>query len=146
MHSHHHLTLKNLKLKVTPKRLAILDILTREQIYLSPEEIWERMKRRFKRIGLPTIYRNLEELSEGLVISQVILPDRQLRYFFCANQNHHHHFICLSCRRVEDVNFCGVKELEKEVRRIQGMILSHILQVNGLCRKCSSEKRDRHEI
>jgi Fe2+ or Zn2+ uptake regulation protein len=138
------LTLKKLNLKNTPKRLAILEILIKESVYLSPEEVWKKMKKRFKRVGLPTVYRNLEELSEGNIISKVNHPNRQLYYYFCQNQSHHHHFVCLSCRKVEDINFCGLHELEKEVsKKIQGKILSHIMQVNGLCKNCSEKKDEK---
>ena len=135
------LALKKLNLKITPKRVAILEILMKESVYLSPEEIWKEMKKRFVKIGLPTVYRNLEELSEGNIISKVNHPNRQLYYYLCQNQSHHHHFICLSCRRVEDINFCGVKELEEEVKKkIKGKVLSHVLQVNGLCKNCLKKK------
>jgi Fur family ferric uptake transcriptional regulator len=95
------------------------------------------MKKRFIKIGLPTVYRNLEELSERNVISKVTHPDRQLYYYLCQNQSHHHHFICVSCRRVEDINLCGARDAEREVeKKIGGKVLSHILQVNGLCKHC----------
>lgn len=137
-------TLKRLSLKVTPKRVALLEILADEMVYLCPEEIWRRMQRRFSTIGLPTVYRNLEELAEGGVISKVLHPDRKLYYYYCANSDHHHHFICLSCRRVEDVAFCAERELTREVtEKIRGKVLSHILQINGLCRRCLPRSRRR---
>ncbi len=129
--------LRSLNLKITPKRLAILDILMNEAAYLSPEEIWTKMKKQFRRIGLPTIYRNLGELSERNIISKVTHPNRQLYYYFCANRSHHHHFVCLSCRSVEDINFCALDELRKEVKRKHnGKVISHIFQANGYCRNC----------
>jgi len=138
-------TLQNLQLKTTPKRLAILEVLAQESIYLSPEEIWKRMKERFEKIGLPTVYRNLEELSEGHVLSKVVLPDGQRYYYLCKNRSNHHHFVCIDCRKVEDIHCCGVKKIEEEVRkRIKGMMVSHILQVNGLCRECSRSKKNGH--
>jgi len=143
MSQDHRKALRNLSLKVTPKRLALLEILAGARGFLSPEEVWRQMKLRFKRIGLPTVYRNLEELAQGMIITTVLLPDRQLYYYLCRNQDHHHHFVCLSCRRVEDVHFCGFEEIEKEVRRLRGTVLSHILQVNGLCSECSKTKGPR---
>jgi Fe2+ or Zn2+ uptake regulation protein len=139
--------LRSLNLKITPKRVAVLDILMNESAYLSPEEIWTKMKKRFRRIGLPTIYRNLEELSERNIISKVTHPNRQLYYYFCPNRSHHHHFVCLSCRNVEDINFCALDELQKEVKRkLNGKVISHILQVNGYCRNCLTKKRKKNEI
>ncbi|MEW6586189.1 MAG: transcriptional repressor [Nitrospirota bacterium] len=129
--------LRRLRLKVTPKRLAILAILKEETGYLSPEEVWRKLKRQFGRIGLPTVYRNLEELAQGDVISKVTHPDRKLYYYLCGNTSHHHHFICLSCRTVEDIRFCAINELQKEVKKkLNGKVVSHILQVNGFCRNC----------
>lgn len=133
--------LKTLNLKVTPKRLAILEILAAEPGYLGPEEVWQKMKKRFKSIGLPTIYRNLEDLANGGVLIKIIHPDRKLYYYFCGNAGHHHHFICVSCKKVEDLSFCGADEIEKEVRdSLKGHVVSHLLQVYGLCEDCSLSK------
>jgi Fe2+ or Zn2+ uptake regulation protein len=132
-------TLKSLNLKATPKRLAILTLMGREAAYISPEEIWLKLKSQFDRVGLPTVYRNLEELAAGGVITTVIHPNRQLYYHFCPNRDHHHHFICVACRKVEDVDFCGLENIEREVgERIGGKVLSHVVQVNGLCRSCAA--------
>ena len=133
--------LKGLSLKSTPKRIALLEILDDENIYLSPESIWKKMQQRFKRIGLPTVYRILDELHEGNIISRVIHPNRQLYYYLCRNEEHHHHFICVSCSRVEDLHFCAEKEIESlVVKDMKGQVLSHILQINGLCSRCLTEK------
>jgi Fe2+ or Zn2+ uptake regulation protein len=50
-----HRSVKKLGLKATPKRIAILEILSEEFVYLCPEEIWRKLQARFKRIGLPTL-------------------------------------------------------------------------------------------
>lgn len=131
--------LRELNLKITPKRRAILDILAGEGGYASPEEIWRKLRLRFARVGLPTVYRNLDELAEGGVVTTILHPDRKLYYYYCGNPSHHHHFVCLSCRRVEDVAFCGLAEIEK---RVGGRVVSHILQVNGYCRHCLEKSED----
>lgn len=131
--------LKELELKATPKRVAILDILSGEKVYLSPEQVWTRLKQRFSSIGLPTVYRNLEEMANGGIIFKVIHPDRKLYYFYCSNHRHHHHFVCTTCRRVDDLTSCALQEIEKEVsENLNGTISSHIMQVFGKCRQCSS--------
>ena len=140
--------LKDLGLKETPKRRAVLEVLADEPGFLSPEEIWRVLKVRFETIGLPTVYRNLEELAGGGVISTVIHPTRQLYYYFCTgNTGHHHHFICTSCRRVEDIPKCTVAAMEGEiVTRTGGKITSHIVQFNGLCRDCLTDENGRQEL
>lgn len=139
MEQGHARALKDAGMKATPKRLAILEALYAESGYASPEELWKRLRDRFDRLGLPTVYRNLEELAASGVITKVIHPNRQLYYFFCPNREHHHHFVCLSCRKVEDLPACGLSALEQEVsRNFGGKVLSHILQLNGLCGVCAA--------
>ncbi|TSK04337.1 MAG: transcriptional repressor [Geobacter sp.] len=140
MEQRHAAVLKAAGMKATPKRLAILELLEAESGYASPEELWKTLKGRFDRLGLPTVYRNLEELSESGVLTKVIHPNRQLYYYFCRNPEHHHHFVCLSCRKVEDIPSCGIDALEREVSiRNGGKVLSHILQLNGLCGGCAKK-------
>ncbi|HME43660.1 MAG TPA: Fur family transcriptional regulator [Syntrophorhabdales bacterium] len=129
--------LRELKLKATPKRLAILEVLADESIYLTPEEVWKRMRRKSTRAGLPTVYRNLEELSACGVLIKIVHPDRRLYYYFCPNSHHHHHFVCLSCRRVEDLSFCGLEVIDREVKKsLKGAVVSHLVQVYGHCKEC----------
>lgn len=130
-------TLKSLNLKATPKRLAILEIMEGLDQFISADGLWVRLKERFGRIGLPTVYRNLDELCRSGIITQVMQPDRKLYYYLCSNRAHHHHFICTACRRVEDLDYCGSDVIESEVaRRLKGRVTSHVLQVYGLCEAC----------
>ncbi|MBP9561472.1 MAG: transcriptional repressor, partial [Syntrophorhabdaceae bacterium] len=81
--------------------------------------------------------RNLEDLANEGVIIKIIHPDRKLYYYYCGNREHHHHFVCVLCRRVEDISFCGIEELKKEVENIlKGHMVSHMLQVYGFCKNC----------
>ncbi len=134
--------LKELQLKVTPKRMAILEFLARTGSFVSPEEVRQQLQEKFASIGLPTVYRNLDELAAGGIIAKIIHPNRQLYYYLCPNNDHHHHFVCLSCHKVMDLDICSVKGLEEEiVDQIKGKVISHILQVNGLCGNCCAREK-----
>jgi Fe2+ or Zn2+ uptake regulation protein len=134
-------TLKSLGFKSTPKRLAILKVMGEKSVYLSPEDVWARLKSRFTRIGFPTVYRNLEDLCRAGLVTKIIHPDRRLYYYLCSAAHHHHHFVCLSCHRVEDLSFCGAQHIEDEVREVlDGSVDSHLLQVYGRCKYCLSKE------
>ncbi|MCX8030732.1 MAG: transcriptional repressor [Thermodesulfovibrionales bacterium] len=136
--------LKRHNLKVTPKRLAILEILSTNQCLMTPEVVWKNLKVKMKKIGLPTVYRNLEELSKNGIISKVFHPDRKLYYYFCKSLQHHHHFVCLSCQRVEEINFCNIEEIQRSIEdKLNSKVLSHIIQLNGLCSNCLAKKSER---
>jgi Fe2+ or Zn2+ uptake regulation protein len=132
--------LRQLQLKVTPRRLEVMSCLGKERAYLSAEEVWNRVRPRLGSIGLPTVYRILDELTEAHVITRIFRADRKQYYFLCTNREHHHHFVCDACRRVEDMDLCGLDGMTREIaRRSGGRVLSHILQVNGLCAECSKQ-------
>ena len=136
--------LRRLRLKVTPQRLEVMQCLGKEQAYLSAEEVWNRIRPTLGSIGLPTVYRILDELAGAHIITRIFRSDRKQYYFLCPNQEHHHHFVCDSCRRVEDMDLCGLDGMTNEiVQRSGGRVLSHILQVNGLCAECSRQNGER---
>lgn len=138
--------LKTLGLKATPRRLAILQTLADSSIYLSAEEIWAKLKEGSQGVGLPTIYRNLEELAEGGLLSKVLHPDRKLYYYLCQNKGHHHHFVCVSCRRVEDIGTCALDAISREIKKtFRGKVLSHTFQVEGLCEDCCHEQETKQQ-
>lgn len=128
--------LKQLKLKVTPQRLEVMHCLGSEPSYLSADEVWNRIKKVLGSIGLPTVYRILDELTEAGVVTKIFRSDRKQYYFLCPNQDHHHHFVCESCRRVEDVELCGLDGVAQAIKTSGGSVTSHILQINGVCGEC----------
>lgn len=126
--------------RITPKVRAVLELFLERGSVLDPFEVRDRLQKRFKGLGLPTVYRILEGLADCGVLLASPNEDRQLRYFICRGMEvgHHHHFICLSCGRVEEVNLCLMEEVEKYVkRRLKATVQNHVLQIEGLCAKCT---------
>src|SRR6185369_1790550 len=129
--------LKQLKLKVTPRRQEVMICLEGEQSSLSADEVWNRIRPRLGSVGLPTVYRILDELAEAGVVTRIFQSDRKQYYFLCSNREHHHHFVCETCRRVEDVEQCGLDGVSRDIaQRSGGRVTSHILQINGVCGTC----------
>ena len=141
--SAHHL--KKLKLKVTPQRLEVMHCMASEPSYLSADEVWSRVKPILGSLGLPTVYRILDELTEAGVVSRIFRSDRKQYYHLCPNQSHHHHFVCETCRRVEDVDVCGLDGVAQVIRRTGASVTSHILQINGVCGECIKREEAANE-
>lgn len=132
--------LRSLGLKVTPRRLAVLEVMAEEGTILSAEQVWTKARARVGNVGLPTIYRILEELEHAGRVTRVVQEDRQSYYYFCSNEHHHHHFVCVSCKKVEDLDLCLSEGLRREIsERIKGTLFSHIIQLQGLCRRCTKD-------
>lgn len=126
--------------RVTPKVRAVLELFLERGSVLDPFEVRDRLQKKFKGVGLPTVYRILEGLADCGILLTAPNEDRQLRYFLCRGMEtgHHHHFICLNCGKVEEVNLCLMEEVERYVkRRLKATVQNHVLQVEGLCMKCA---------
>ena len=130
--------LKRQRLKITPQRRAVIAFLLRRKTHASPYDVYAGVKKNIPRLGLPTIYRILEEMRGIGLLTQVLSPDRRLYYSLCAHpEKHHHHFTCRKCRRVEEVGFCNFKDISRFIEKnIQGKVESHLLQIEGLCSSC----------
>lgn len=132
--------LRNNGFKVTPKREAILNYFVREGIYATPESVWLALKTIFKRIGLPTVYRNLEQLCRIGLLVRVEGSENRFYYGLCRAEDplsHHHHIVCTGCRQVREVDSCAFHEIDREVERQTGFMLTeHVLYLKGLCPDC----------
>lgn len=126
--------------RLTPKVRAVIELFVECGTVLDPFEVQAKLQKRFRGIGLPTIYRILESLAGCGILLPAANEDRHLRYFICRDieGEHHHHFICRQCGKVAEVNLCLMEEVSKFVkRRLKATVESHFLQLEGLCAKCS---------
>jgi Fur family ferric uptake transcriptional regulator len=122
--------------KLTPRRQTIIELFIDCDTHLTPEEVWNRLKKDFDQCGLPSVYRNLESLVECGVLTRIQQFDRKKHYGLCtASQGqHHHHITCVKCGKVEEIPDCAIVNKKK----IKGYrIISHYMQVNGICGKCT---------
>ena len=126
--------------RITPKVRAVIELFLERESLLDPFEVQARLQKRFKGVGLPTVYRILENLAKNGILITAASEDRQLRYFICRGieHEHHHHFICRKCGRVEEVNLCLMEAVSRYVKRhLKATVQSHLLQIEGLCARCS---------
>jgi Fe2+ or Zn2+ uptake regulation protein len=133
--------------RVTPKVRAVIDLFLACHAVLDPFEVRARLQKRFKNVGLPTVYRILEGLARCGILLTAANADRQLRYYICRGleSGHHHHFLCRHCGKVEEVNLCLMEEVTHYVKRhLKARVEDHFLQIEGLCAKCSRDAGTRH--
>jgi len=123
--------------KITPQRRTILSAITLSHEHLTPAAIHERVCRKHPGIGLVTIYRTLEILTELGLICEVHAGDNCRSYLIRRPPGHHHHLICSDCGTVIDFTDCDLSELEQRLSQESGFKISgHLLEFLGQCRNC----------
>jgi Fur family ferric uptake transcriptional regulator len=126
--------------RYTRTRRRLVDILARAGMPLSLPDI----VRGRRDLAASSVYRNLAWLQEAGLIRRVASEDGFGRYELSeALTGHHHHLICSSCGRVEDVDMPSGLEgrldrtLDGLARRAAFATVSHRLDLIGLCRDCA---------
>ena len=103
---------------------------------MTPKNVWINLKSKFKHIGLPSIYRNLESLVECGILTVIHKTDNNRYYGLCCKSHkttHHHHIICNDCGRIEEYQGCLLKDI-KMINNFK--VIDHLIQIEGICQEC----------
>lgn len=127
--------------KLTPQRLAIVDILAVSEGHPGVEMIYERLKKNFPTMSLATVYRNVLLIKSLNQVLELGFPDHINRYD--GNKPHPHpHLICTRCRAIMDPELSSLVDMSQEIADETGFkIHSHRLDFFGLCPKCQSSQK-----
>jgi len=129
--------------KLTPQREATVRILLEnEQDHLSAEEVYMLVKDIAPEIGLATVYRTLELLSELHVLEKLNFGDGVARYDLRSDDNHHHHhhLICVECGSVKEIKEDWLLPLEDRLfREFKFKVIDHRLDFQGICSECAEK-------
>ncbi|WP_326717919.1 ferric iron uptake transcriptional regulator [Vagococcus jeotgali] len=126
--------------KLTPQREAILLVLLEnEKDHLSAEEIYMLVKLQNFDIGLATVYRTLEMLTELRILDKVNFNDGMARYDMRKDgaKHFHHHLLCVECGGIDEIEEDLLMEAETIVERDYAFkIMDHRLTFHGICHTC----------
>ena len=123
--------------KLTPQRHAVINVIASSHDHLTPEAIYEKAHLKNPDIGLVTVYRTLDLLSELNLVCRVHAPDGYRSYMMRRPTEHHHHLVCSRCGRVVDFSGCSLADLEKRLSQETSFdINGHLLEFYGLCPDC----------
>src|SRR5215470_12961181 len=130
--------------RLTAPRQALLEVVRGIKAHPTAEEVHRLVTRRAPRVSLGTVYRNLRLLVDAGLLGE--LPGPRAR--FDANTRAHHHFTCLDCGRIADVE-APVAEphsraLSKRVEARTGLTITHQrIDFFGRCQECQAAGRAR---
>ena len=107
--------------------------------FLSAQQIHAELGRRGERIGLATVYRHLQVLSEDGRVDTIRDPGGETLYRRCRSEAHHHHLICRSCGASVEVEGRAVEQWADKVAAEAGFTaVDHTVELFGLCPRCGA--------
>lgn len=114
--------------KATPQRWEVVRAIAAEQ-HQSMEEI----RARCPGVGMVTVYRTLELLSELGLVRRLDLgggPRWELA------EDHHHHLVCEGCGDVTEFDLCPLDPGLLDLPDLGFEVRSHSVEVYGRCSVC----------
>ena len=125
--------------RLTPQRLAMLQILSKSEGHPSAEQIYEQIRTGYPTTSLATIYKTLSLLKDMGEVLELTFAGVGSRYD--GNKPYPHpHVICTKCGQILDPESEAVAGISQEIARQTGYKITH-QQLNffGLCPKCQKE-------
>lgn len=128
--------LKEKGYKHTDKRRAMLELLVKENRYISAKFVSENLSHEFPGLSFDTIYRNLNTYEELGILETTELKGEKHFKIGCLNaDHHHHHHICLNCGKAKTIHIDVCSNLK--IPELEGyQIDSHKFEIYGLCPAC----------
>ena len=126
--------------RITPQRLALLEMLAHSDEHLSAAQLYERLLERFPTTSLATVYKTLSLLKDLGEVTEISFSDGDTHYD-ASNPTPHIHLICTQCHRIIDAPFVTAPDLTEELAAQTGYkITGHRFDFYGICPDCQANQ------
>ncbi len=124
-------------------RAAILDLMAGQDCCSSAQEIHETLRAHGRSVGIASVYRALEALSELRLVQRVDVGDGIARFEPASpGGDHHHHVVCDDCGKVEPFSDPSLERaIARTSERLGYNVDAHEVVLRGECGDCSAPAR-----
>lgn len=120
----------------TRQRAAVAGIVSEHGEFKTAQQIHSELRGAGDTIGLTTVYRTLQAMTEAGQLDALRTSDGETAYRRCSG-GHHHHLVCRSCGRTVEVSGPAVEKWASAVAEQHGFRdVSHDLEIFGTCGNC----------
>jgi Fur family ferric uptake transcriptional regulator len=124
--------------RTTRQAEAVAAVLDRLPGFCSAQQIHAELLAAGQRVGLTTVYRHLQVLSEAGRVDAIRDSSGETLYRRCQTDTHHHHLTCRHCGRSVEVEGKAVERWADDVAERAGFSeVGHTVELFGLCPDCS---------
>ncbi|MGH2828056.1 MAG: Fur family transcriptional regulator [Actinomycetota bacterium] len=122
----------------TKQRAAIKEVLEAAAGFRSAQELHDDLRAQGRRVGLTTVYRNLQALAQAGEVDVLRANDGEVIYRRCKSGEHHHHLVCTECGTSVEVASDEIERWAARVAQSHGFTpVEHTAEVFGICATCA---------
>ncbi|SFQ00988.1 Fur family transcriptional regulator, ferric uptake regulator [Amycolatopsis arida] len=126
--------------RATRQRAAVVELLDEVDDFRSAQELHDELRKRGEGIGLTTVYRTLQSLSEAGEIDVLRTDSGEAIYRRCSS-HHHHHLVCRRCGYTVEIEGPAVERWADKIAAGNGFSdISHTVEIVGTCATCRAEE------
>ena len=123
---------------MTARRDTVRGALAASDGFQSAQDIYATLRADGARIGLTTVYRALQALSESGEVDVLRTDEGESVYRACRTGEHHHHLVCRACGRTIEVAGPVVERWAAAVGAEHGFAeVTHTVEIFGTCAACA---------
>lgn len=120
-----------------PRRL-VRECLDGSDSFVSAQQVFDGLRAGGDKVGLATVYRNLQAMAEAGEVDVLRSVDGEALYRKCGDR-HHHHLVCRQCGVTIEVAGPAVERWAAKAAADHGFVdVTHTLELLGICPDCAS--------
>ena len=124
---------------MTTRREDVRRALTASSGFRSAQDLYADLRAGGSKIGLTTVYRALQVLSDSGEVDVLRTDEGEAVYRACDTEDHHHHLVCRVCSTAVEIEAPTVERWTAEVGDHHGFTdVTHTVEVFGTCAECST--------
>ncbi len=126
--------------RITPERISILEVISKQNKVFTIEDLRERMSREAFPVAVATLYNTVQLLLDAGLLKPLRLPDMAATlYRINIGDTSHVYLICEQCGTVTENN---AKDLSRFINKYDFPKFSprsFTLSISGICQKCRKQ-------
>jgi Fur family transcriptional regulator, peroxide stress response regulator len=133
--------LKEKGLKLTPQRLAIIEVLIEKRdLHPGTRSVYEEAKKKKRSLSLSTTYATLNEFSRLGIIKTLQFDSMENRYE--GNIEEHLNLVCERCGKILDYEVPPVADQQEIAKKTGFLVMDTRLEYYGYCRDCHVKTKE----
>jgi Fur family ferric uptake transcriptional regulator len=122
----------------TRQRRALREHLSGSDTFVSAQQLYDDLRAGGDKIGLATVYRTLQAMTEAGEVDAVRLEEGETLYRKCGPR-HHHHLVCRECGVTVELDGPSVEQWATKAADDHGFTdVKHVVELFGRCAECSA--------
>ena len=119
-------------------RRRVIEFLERQECCIGAQDLHRALQAHGERVGLASVYRVLEVLTDKRLVQRLDLGDGVMRFEPLRElEHHHHHIVCDDCGKIEPFADPRLERVIRDVEEDSGYaVAGHDVVLRGACGSC----------